>query len=424
MLTREENDLLCRVEGKAPMGEMLRRYWIPAAMSSELQAGGAPRRTRLLGEDLVAFRASDGTVGILEEACPHRGASMVLARNEDCALRCIYHGWKVAPDGRVLETPAEPEGSNFAGRVRANAFPAYEAGGIVWTYLGPPESEPPQMHFDWMSLPVEHVLIQKIHEECNWVQGLEGVIDTAHSNVLHTNLIRPSASAGDATRIGGDQLVNDRPSADPSPRIEPENTAYGFRYAAIRRPLVDPDKRDYVRVTLFVAPFYAFFPGPEGWTYFQCFVPIDDEHTMFYFAQVQHAAPVTAEARRRREERSALRPGIDIDADYRKARKRANNWMQDRAAMSTGDFTGIKGVNNEDIAVQESMGPIYDRTKEHLGASDIAVIRMRKIMIDGVRQFMDGAPPVGLAERVDYGSLRAEERMVPKGEPWQAFTLV
>ncbi|MGA2393651.1 MAG: Rieske 2Fe-2S domain-containing protein [Candidatus Lustribacter sp.] len=422
MLTREENELLCQVGAGTPMGTMLRRYWIPAALTGELEAGGAPRRTRLLGEDLVAFRAADGTVGVLEEHCPHRGASLALARNVDCTLQCIYHGWKVAPDGRVLDTPAEPEGSNFAAKVRARSFPVYEAGGIVWTYLGPPENEPPQMHFDWMSRPAEHRMIQKVYEECNWVQSLEGVIDTAHSNFLHSNLIKPVAGL-DVTTMAPGQGETRRPSDDTSPRIEAETTPYGFRYAAIRHPLIDPELRDYVRVTLFIAPFYSFFPGPMGWTYMQAFVPIDDEHTMFHFVQVQHDAPVDAAARKRREERAAMRPGIDLDSEYHKSRRRANNWLQDRAAMLAGNFTGIEGVNNEDIAVQESMGAIYDRTKEHLGASDTAVIRMRRIMLDGVRHFMDGAPPVGLAEPVAYETLHAEERMVPKGESWQAFAL-
>jgi phthalate 4,5-dioxygenase oxygenase subunit len=178
-----------------------------------------------------------------------------------------------------------------------------------------------------------------------------------------------------------------------------------------------------VRVTLFIAPFYSFFPGPEGWTHMQAFVPIDDEHTMFHFVQVQHDAPIDAPTRKRREERASMRPGIDLDSDYHKTRRRENNWLQDRAAMQAGNFTGIAGVNNEDIAVQESMGPIYDRTKEHLGSSDTAVIRMRRIMLDGVRRFMDGAPPVGLAEPVAYETLHAEERMVPHGESWQAFAL-
>jgi len=419
MLTREENELLCRVGPDAPMGRMLRRYWIPAALSAELEAGGAPRRTRLLGEDLVAFRASDGTVGVLDENCPHRGASLVLARNEECGLRCLYHGWKIAPNGTVLETPPEPEEHRFHEKVRARACSVYEDGGIVFAYLGPPGTEPPRMHFDWMSLPVDHCMVTKAQEDCNWAQTLEGVIDSAHSNVLHANQIRPAP--GQVTTSRDDMGQTRRPSADGAPRIEAENMPYGFRYAAIRKPLTDGDKLDYVRVTLFIAPFWAFFPGPQGWTYMQAFVPVDDTHTMFHFMQIRHEGPIDAEMRAAREKRSAMQMGLDLDAEYRKSRTRANNWLQDRAAMRAGSFTGIEGVNNEDIAMQESMGAIYDRRKEHLGTSDVAVIRMRRIMLDGVRKFTDGAPPVGLAEPVAYETLHAEERMIPKGTDWRAI---
>jgi phthalate 4,5-dioxygenase oxygenase subunit len=421
MLTREENELLCRVGPDAPMGQMLRRYWIPAALCTELEAGGAPRRTRLLGEDLVAFRGDDGVIGILDEHCPHRGASLVLARNEDCALRCIYHGWKIAPSGRVLETPPEPEEHGFAARVRAAAYPVHEAGGIVWAYLGPPGTEPRQMNFDWMSLPAEHRIIQKSREECNWAQCLEGVIDSAHSGFLHSNVIK--AVPGEHSIVPEDLGNTRRPSDDRAPRIEVENTAYGFRYAAIRRPLIDPESRDYVRVTLFIAPFFSFFPATPGWTNMQFFVPIDDEHTMFHFVQTSHAKPLDELTRTRRAQRSGLEMGVDLDADYRKVRTRANNWLQDRSAMRAGSFTGMHGVNVEDIAVQESMGAMYDRGKEHLGASDIAVIRMRRVMLEGVRRFMDeGGPPVGLAEPVAYETLRADERMVAHGLRWQAET--
>jgi phthalate 4,5-dioxygenase oxygenase subunit len=419
MLTREENELLCRVGPETPMGKMMRRYWIPAALSTELEAGGAPRRTRLLGEDLVAFRSPDGTVGVLDENCPHRGASLVLARNEDCGLRCIYHGWKMAADGQIVDMPSEPADSSFAERILARAYPVYEDGGIIWAYLGPVGTEPPRIHFDWMSLPPDHIQITKALEECNWVQTLEGVIDSAHSNVLHTNLIKPAAIV-ESAKTNDDTSITLRPSDDPAPRIEVENTAYGFRYAAIRRPLVNPETTDYLRVTLFIAPFIAFFPGPAGWTFMQAFVPVDDDHTMFHFMQVKQDGPIDAETRLRRDRRNVTVMGVDLDSNYNKLRTRENNWMQNRAAMQTGDFSGIRGVNNEDMAMHESMGKIYDRSREHLGVSDIAVIRMRRIMLDSVKQFTEtGAPPVGLAEPVAYETLHAEERMIPKGSSWQ-----
>jgi phthalate 4,5-dioxygenase len=420
MLTREENELLCRVGAEAPMGKMLRRYWIPALMSSELESGGAPKRVRLLGEDLVAFRDGAGRAGILDENCPHRGSSLVLARNEDCGLRCLYHGWKIDVAGNVLETPAEPEESTFKERVRAIAYPAREWGGFVWTYMGPPGLEPPELDFPWTRLPEDHSVVIKVRTECNWVQALEGVIDSAHGNYLHSNLLKP-ASGLSATVLREDGRL-DRPSDDGAPTIEAENTPYGFRYAAIRKPIVDPETNKYVRVTLFIAPIYALFPGAKGMTNMQIFVPLDDEHTMHYFVKTSLEGPLDERTREIHMKRAGTRMRIDIDAEYRKVRSAENNWMQDREAMKRGEsFSGIFGVTTEDIAMQESMGPIYDRTKEHLGTSDVAVIRMRRLMLDAVRRFRDnGDPPLGLAERVDYAALRAEERIVARDAVWQS----
>jgi len=419
MLTRAENELLCRVEGAAAMGRMFRRYWLPAVQSADLEAGGAPRRVRILGEDLVAFRAADGNVGLLDENCPHRGASLVLANNVDCALRCLYHGWKIAPSGQILETPAEPDDSPLRHKIRAHAYPAYEAGGVVWTYLGPPANVPPRLDFHVTAVPDDHVVVLQVQLACNWAQALEGAIDSSHSNYLHANGIRPAA-AGAASRLRDDEMFIDRPSNDGQPRIECENTAYGFRYAAIRKPIVDADRNQYVRATHFIAPSYAMFPAPQGMDSLQAFVPVDDEHTMLYFFQASRA-PVSAESRRKRHTRSGFRPGIDLDAEYRNVRNRANNWLQDREAMRRGDsFSGITGVNTEDLAVQEAMGAIYDRSKEHLGTSDVAVIRMRRLMLDAARAFAEeGAVPLGLGEPVRYDELHAIEAMLPLDASWR-----
>lgn len=418
MLTAIENELLTRVEGSAPMGQMMRRYWVPAALSHELEAGGEPRRVRLFGENLVAFRADDGTVGILEESCPHRGASLLLARNENCALTCLYHGWRIDATGRILEMPAEPPEAHFADRVRAVAYPAHEAAGVVWTYLGPAGKEPPKMNFDWTALPATHVHVMKAREECNWAQCLEGVLDSAHSNYLHSNLLAPSADIATSVYTG-DHTIK-RPSNDGAPRIEAESTSYGFRYAAIRKPIVDPENNIYVRVTLFLAPMYAMFPAPQGWGAMQAFVPVDDTHTVFHYFQWRYDEPIDEEGRLRNTTRAGMTVGVDLDADYVKNRTTGNLWMQDRDRMRNGSFSGIIGVNNEDIAVQESMGPVYDRTREHLGASDVAVIRMRRLMLDSVQRFDQGDEPLGLAEPVRYDQLHAFEAVLPKDTPWQA----
>lgn len=402
MLTREENNLLCKVGRKRAMGQMLRRYWIPAAISADLIADGPPRRIRLLGEDLVAFRDTNGNVGLLDESCPHRGTSLVLARNEECGLRCLYHGWKIAADGRILETPAERTDHSFKDRVRAVAYPVYEAGGFIWAYLGPPGSEPAQPDFAFTTVPESHRMVMTARIEANFMQCIEGVIDSAHSNYLHRS-----------------KAILDRPSADGSPEIAVQDTAYGFRYGAIRVPASDPRNSRYVRVTLFVAPFHALFPQPPGWNALQMFVPLDSKTTMFHFVRWSDV-PIDEAERERAYSWSGTQRGVDVDDEYRKTRTRGNTWQQDRDRMRAGSFSGITGVNNEDFAVQESMGSIYDRRQEHLATSDVAVIRMRRLMLDSVRAFTEkGTAPLGLGERFAYAQLRAEDKLIPVDTSWQ-----
>jgi phthalate 4,5-dioxygenase len=408
MLTPQENELLCRIGPAAPMGRMFRRYWVPAALSTELVAG-TPKRIRLLGESFVAFRGGDGIAGVLDEACPHRGASLVLARGEGCALRCLFHGWKIDRSGAVLETPAEPEDSAFAGKVRTVAARVHEAAGIVWAYLGPPEAVPPVPDFAFARVSESRRVNAKHRIDCNWTQCLEGAIDSSHSNYLHSADIRPKGGAARTVRtVAG----SERPSQDGRPRLAAEDTPYGFRYAALRRPLVDPELQQYVRVTHFVAPATAIIPLGDLQNV-QIFVPIDDEHTYMYNVKCSSGAPLDEGARRP----SAVgTPDDDFGTD----RTRANLWMQDRTAMQSGSFSGIAGIRNQDTAMQESMGALYDRSKEHLGTSDVAIIRMRRRMLDSLRAFTEGGePPLGLGPAFDYGEIVAVEGMLPLDRPWQ-----
>jgi phthalate 4,5-dioxygenase len=420
MLSAEENTLLCRIEGDAPMGRMIRRYWIPAALSEEVEPDGAPRRVRLMGEELIVFRDSNGKPGLLEELCPHRGASLLLARNEECGLRCLYHGWKFDVNGKVHDMPAEPDASAMMERVGAVAYPVRESGGIIWAYMGEKGAEPPPLDFEFAQYPTDNIVHMKARLDCNWVQALEGVIDSSHTNYLHGDTFKPAAGFLSST-YRGDSLLVDRPSSDGKPRYEIENTDYGFRYAAIRKPIADADKNSYVRVTLFVAPFYGLFPGQEGWGSVQAFVPIDDTHTMLYFTRYNMRGPVSVEERKRHFAWSGFVPGVDVDAEGRKFRNRDNDWLQDRKAMQLGkSMSGIRGVQMEDAVVQESMGPIYDRRKEHLGVSDMAVVRMRRLMLQSVRDFAEsGKTPLGLQRALNYKKLRAEEAIVPLDTPWQ-----
>lgn len=429
MLSREENELLARVGPEAPMGAMLRRYWIPACLSEEIsEPDDPPVRVRLLGEDLVAFRDTDGRIGIMDEYCPHRSASLALGRNEGCGLTCLYHGWKIDVDGNILETPSEPGESTFKDRLKHIAYSTREAGGFVWVYMGPPEKEPVFPEYSWMKAPASHVAVAKIREDANWVQALEGAIDSAHSSTLHSSEIR--AAEGTVESVSGtpgeEDIVDEngsfrigRPSADPAPRLEAQTTPYGFRYAAIRTPIKDPETTKYVRITEFAAPFIAFIPGSSEYASIQIFVPMDDYHTMFYFVQCVPDEPANQEAWKRMH---YAQVGVDLDENYGKLRNRENNYLQDRGAMQRGEsFSGIEGVPTQDMAVQETMGPICDRTREHLGASDVAIIRMRRIMLKSVREFQEGKDPVGLGdpESIAHDQIHAADGIIPIDFPWE-----
>jgi phthalate 4,5-dioxygenase oxygenase subunit len=407
MLSREENERLTAVVD-GPMGAMIRRYWIPACLSEEVaERDGTPLRTRICGLPLVVFRDSEGRLGVLDEHCPHRLASLALGRNEDGGLRCVYHGWKFGADGGCLEMPTEPAGYNFRDRMRTRSYPLREAGGLVWTYLGAAGTEPAFPGYDWTRLPKEQVAIIKVGERVNYLQAVEGSIDSSHSWFLHRDTI-------------WDWKKRSEVSSDLSPRIEAQDEPYGFRYAAIRKPNENPESEKYVRVTQFVVPFTALIPRPlipSEPAHAQLFVPVDDERTMFYGVFFsQDGAPVDEAAQRAKHH---VVPGKDLDARwYRHAT--VDNWfMQDRDAMRNGSYTGIKGFTNQDMACQESMGVVVDRTREHLGTSVVAIIRMRKRMLEALRRHEAGETPLG-HDGVPYDRLRGDQRVIPIAEPWQS----
>ena len=409
MLTAQESELLTRVGPGTPMGTMMRRFWIPAGLAEEVaERDGTPVRGRLLGENFVVFRDTDGKVGFLDEKCPHRLASMALGRNEEGGLRCIYHGWKFDVTGACVDMPTEPGDSTYKDRLRTRSFPVTEIGDMIWVYLGPPEKQPPFPAYDWLQQPSRERAIVKEGQRSNYLQGLEGSIDSAHSWFLH----RGSAP---------DWEKRLKISSDQSPRLDAEDTDYGFRYAAIRHPAENPDTFNYVRVTLWALPFAAFIPRPMDKVeplHVAIHVPIDDHHTMFYgiFAS-QDGREFNSTVWR---EKLFARPGIELDRNWIRIAGPENHWMQDRVAMKNGDFSGISGFANEDMAVQESMGHIVDREAEHLGTSDVAIIRMRRRMMESLQRSMNGEDPIGLHVPVPYEKLKSEQRIVPIGEPWQS----
>jgi phthalate 4,5-dioxygenase oxygenase subunit len=418
MLTAEENDLLTRVEGEAPMGQIFRRHWLPACMIEEVASADCdPLHVRLLGEDLVVFRDSEGRVGLLDDHCPHRRASLSLGRNEEGGLRCLYHGWKMDVHGNVLEMASEPAASGLCEKVRHKAYPIREWGGFVWTYMGPaeemPQFEPPAF------APHEEtrVSIVKVQVPCNWAQILEGAIDSAHSSSLHSTDMPPARV--DGAKAQGN--VWPRPSTDKAPRLQVQQTSFGFRYAALRRPIQNSATHDYIRTTLFVAPYTVLIPPNNLYNLAILHVPQDDTNTYFYF--VAWAGPdkpgIDQEAWRKF---CGAQVGVDVDTRFRKFRTRENGWLQDRQAMRLGDFTGIRGIPMQDMAMWETMGPIADRSKERLGASDLAIVEFRRIMVEAARAFANGAPAIGTRE--DPGSragLASFEGIVPKGTDWRTL---
>jgi len=415
MMTPEENELLCRVEGNAPMGQLMRRHWIPVCMAEEVaEPDGAPVRSRLLGEDLVVFRDSQGRLGVLGEHCPHRQASLAFGRNEECGLRCLYHGWKFDVEGKVVDMSCEPEnGARMRDHIEHKAYPAREGGGFVWTYMGPRATMPAFAPPAWAPSPTTKISIVKIHTACNWAQVLEGSIDSAHSSSLHSSNM--PAMQVDSAKATGTSWP--RPSTDKAPRMEFQLTNFGFRYAAIRKPIVNAETHDYVRITLFVAPFTVLIPPNDQYKLSQMLIPIDDCNTMFYWVAWHETKGIAQEAWRKF---CAAQPGIDLDANYRKIRNLDNNFLQDRNAMKLGDFTGIKGIPAQDMAMWESMGSIADRSHDYLGASDVAVSQFRRQMVGAARRFAAGEPAIGTAEpRIPHVKLSSFEGIVAKSIDWR-----
>ena len=418
MLTKEENELLCRVEGDAPMGQIMRRHWIAACLSEEVaEPDGAPVKVRLLGEDLVVFRNSKGRLGVLDEYCSHRRASLLFARNEECGLRCLYHGWKFDVDGNIVEMASEPPGSTIPGRIKHKAYPVREWGGFVWTYMGPAEAmrefEPPA----FAPTPDARVSATKVRVNCNWAQILEGQIDSAHSSSLHSSDMVPAQVEG-AEATESNWL---RPSTDKAPRFQIERTSYGFRYAAIRRPIKNEATHDYIRTTVYIAPFTALIPPNNVHNVATLLTPEDDTHTMFYFIawNGQDKPGIGADDWRKF---NVLEWGVDVDRNFDGIRQRSNLYMQDRAAMRAGNFTGIAGIPNQDIVMWESMGPIGNRSQEKVGSSDVAVVAFRRLMVEAARAVQNGEPAIGTTEpHILQASISSFEGVVPKTVNWRTL---
>jgi phthalate 4,5-dioxygenase oxygenase subunit len=398
------------------MGQMMRRFWQPVCLIEEVaEPDGPPVKARVLGEDLVVFRDTQGRIGILDEYCPHRRASLVLGRNENCGLRCLYHGWKMDVEGTVLEMAAEPNFNLSARKLKHRAYPAREWAGMVWSYFGPRETMPEFRPPAWAPRAEVRVSIAKVLIPCNWAQVIEGAIDSAHSSSLHSSDMVP-ASVDGAKATANLWL---RPSTDKSPRLQVQRTSYGFRYAAIRKPIANADTHDYVRMSVFVAPTTTLIPPNNLYNVANINVPMDDTHTAFYF--IAWGKPAQTPETETWRKFLGQTVGLDLDKEYRPLRTLENRFMQDRQAMKAGNFTGIRGFPNQDLAMWVSMGPIADRTRERLGSSDLAIVEFRRRMIDAVRAFQEGKPVIGVGEDAIPDGVCSFQAMMPKKTDWRDF---
>ncbi|MBO0689644.1 MAG: Rieske 2Fe-2S domain-containing protein [Candidatus Dormibacteraeota bacterium] len=413
MLRTEENELLCRVGKGTPMGDLMRRYWLPAMLSSELPKPDCPPvRVLLLGERLIAFRDTQGQVGLLANHCPHRGASLFFGRNEGGGLRCVYHGWKFDAQGACVDMPSEPPDSNFKTKVRATAYPCHERNGVVWAYLGPRENPPPLPDIEANQLPKGEWQVAAIQRECNWVQGLEGDIDTSHFGFLHFGSTDAEETEPDTFQYF---TLKDR-----APRYSVLDTEYGSTYGAYRpaRP-----GTLYWRIAHFLFPFYAMIPtGVLGHQIVaRAWVPMDDEHTMWFgFSRQAPPPPQTQPDGKRRQ--PVLTPLLPNTSDwYGRFRLQAderNDYNIDREWQREGDYTGIEGIHTQDQAITESMGPIYDRTQEHLASSDAMVIRVRRRLLGAARALAEqGVVPPGAEDPTVYRQ-RSGGIILDEGEDW------
>jgi len=363
MLTRADNELLTRVGPGTAMGELFRRFWLPALMRSELPTPDCdPVRVKLLGEDLVAFRDSNGRVGFLDQHCPHRGASLFFGRNEECGLRCVYHGWKFDTQGNCVDMPNEPSASDFKEKVKAKAYPARDYGGLIWIYMGPPDTLPELPQMEWCLVPDDHRVVQRWIHATNYAQAAEGDIDTSHVSFLHRRL-----AAG---------VVGLEAASDLAPKLTVKETDYGFVYGGRRAA---GDGVYHWRLTQWMLPFFSLIPGPYPLTG-HGYVPIDDEHTSVVGYRYHASRPLTADERAQVLDGLHTVPRVD-QATLLPVANASNDYLIDRAMQRSVNYSGIRGISEQDMAMTQSMGRIVDRTREHLGTSDVAVITMRRLLL-------------------------------------------
>jgi phthalate 4,5-dioxygenase len=411
MLKHEDNERLVRVGPGTPMGSLLRRYWQPILLSWELkECDGAPLRTRILGEDLIAFRATDGKIGLLDAYCRHRRAPLFYGRNEEHGLRCVYHGWKFNVDGRCVDLPCVPENARIRENVHIKSYPTIEKAGVIWTYMGPPERKPAPPDFEWMRAPDTHRNVTKNLQTNNYLQSLEGGLDTSHSTFLHNQ------------RVGDNNTIRNR---DGAPKIEVFPTDYGYSYVSFRKISAT---EQYVRVYQYVMPFQQIrgdISDDDGTRKKMAlvsghfWVPIDDNQTFTwnFVYGADESVRITPEFAEWEEARTGRGKDDFIPGTFKLKRNVSNDHLIDRELQKT-TFTGITGIGTQDIALQEGMGPIVDRSQELLVGSDAAIVAMRRMLLDATRAVERGEDPPGLKPE-SARHVRGHDSVIPVDVNWR-----
>jgi nitrite reductase/ring-hydroxylating ferredoxin subunit len=396
-ITHEQNEQLTRTGPGTLLGDLFRRYWIPALLADEIaERDGPPVRVHLLGEKMVAFRDTDGRVGVIEEFCAHRGVSLWFGRNEECGLRCPYHGWKYDVNGQCVDLPSESEESGMRARIKLKSYPTIEQGGVIWIYMGPPQLKPEPPGLEWTLVPAENRFVSKRLQECNYLQAIEGGIDSSHVSFLHSGALNR-----DPLFKGGKERANRYNLSDRMPHFDVVEYEGGLLIGARRQ--ADND-RWYWRITPFIMPWNTLIPpraghpiGGHAW------VPIDDEHCWAWSINYHPKRALTP------AEVQAMKDGKGIHVKYVPGTfiplaNKANDYLMDRNSQKLGtNYSGIEGIAMQDASLQESAGPIQDRTKENLCTTDNGIIMMRRMLLKAGRDNREGKPLPGLkpeAQRV------------------------
>jgi phthalate 4,5-dioxygenase oxygenase subunit len=413
VVTQAENELLTRVEGDAPMARLMREhYWIPFALSSNLVVGDGPTPVRLFGENYVAFRDMDGKIGFLDELCPHRRASLVLARHEGDGIRCIYHGWKMSAEGKVLECPTQTiRAEQFAARVPVVHFPVHEAGGVAWVWLGDGDA-PPFPDLPFAEEGVNNAFTFSVIP-CNWLQGFEGGLDSVHGTILHKSWIGEILE--DKNRSPED-LKGLALAQSAVPRYETEPAPYGMRTCSLRPA---EDDRTHARTAHYFFPLVIVVPtGHRGLIHFFAFAPVDDTHHLLFFGNYGEAPLYPHEI-------GGVRPGFQPDVrnytGFGDEFRKDNRWGQDRDLMGHGHYTGFgRSALDEDAAVQVSMGPRVDHSKENLSSSDVAIANARRLLLDALEAVASGQLPPGSVRSPEPVRVpNPVDALLSEGESWR-----